>query len=206
MEAAREEGPIDMTGKRDRKALLWMAGIAALAAVARIVYMIEVHDHPLQMVATADPRIYDLRALEILRGRWLPDDVFFHSSPIYPYILAGIYGLFGHSYTAVRLVQSAFGVGTVLVLFSIARRLFGPREAVVAGVLSSLYVAFIFFDSELLMITFVVFFAVAALSLLLRYAERPTAAVLFGAGLLLGLAALGKPNVLLFVPVALFWL
>lgn len=186
-----------------RRAVLWMLAIAALAAAVRIAYIVEVLHHPLQMMATADPRIYDMRALEILAGGWLPREVFFHSSPVYPYILAGVYALFGHSYLAVRLIQSAVGTATCLILFSITRSLFGLREAVVAGLLSALYVAFVFFDSELLMITFVVFFSMLAIHILLRR-RHGTGAVL-AAGLLTGLAALGKPNILLFVPAVLLW-
>jgi len=194
-----------MTSKLDRRALLWIIGIAAAATIVRILYIVEVSDHPLQLVATADPRAYDQRALEILRGQSLPEDVFFHSSPLYPYILAGIYALFGHSYTAVRAIQSAFGVATALLLLSISRMLFDRSEGIVAGTLSGLYVAFIFFDSELLMITLVVFFAVLALNLLLRFREKPRRGLALSAGLLMGLAALGKPNLLLFVPAVLVW-
>lgn len=186
-----------------RRALLWMLLIAAVAIAVRVAYIAEVHGNPLQIVATADPRIYDLRALQIAAGDWIPREVFFHSSPLYPYILAGIYFIFGHSYVAVRLIQSAVGVATCLVLFSLARGLFGLREAVTAGLLSALYVAFVFFDSELLMITFVLFFSVTALYLLMNKVRGPGS--VFAAGLLTGLAALGKPNILLFVPVVLVW-
>ncbi len=192
-----------LASEERRRALLWMVVVAAVAAAARLAYIAEVHANPLQMVATADPRIYDLRALEILAGGWVPREVFFHSSPLYPYILAGIYAVFGHSYLAVRLIQSAFGVATCLVIFQLTRRLFGVREAAIAGFLSALYVAFIFFDSELLMITLVLFFSTSAVYLLVR--EQRGAWSMLGAGLLTGLASLGKPNILLFVPVALVW-
>ncbi len=201
--AASAPGASERAREERRRLLLSMLAVAAVAAAVRLMYIAEVHTNPLQMVATADPRIYDVRAMQIAAGNWIPREVFFHSSPLYPYILAAIYSVFGHSYLAVRLIQSAFGVGTCLLLFSLTRRLFGPREALVAGLLSALYVAFIFFDSELLMITFVLFFSMSALNLLVG---RPlgTGSVL-GAGVLTGLAALGKPNILLFVPAVLVW-
>ncbi|MFH1501590.1 MAG: tetratricopeptide repeat protein [Candidatus Eisenbacteria bacterium] len=196
------------SSRQDRgtpRVIPWMLAVAAVAAIVRVIYVVEVSGHPLQMVATADPLAYDLRALEILGGKWISPEVFFHSSPIYPYMLAGIYAVFGHSYLAVRLLQSAVGVGTSLLLFSTARAMFGLREGVAAGLMAALYVAFVFFDSELLMITFVVFFSVLAVWLLLRHERRPSAWVVFAAGLCTGLAALGKPNVLLFVPPVLVW-
>lgn len=180
--------------------------IAILAIAVRVAYIAEVHDHPLMTTTTGDSRVYDLRALEIADGDWLGADVFFHSSPVYPYILGLIYAAFGHSYVAARVVQLLFGVASCLLIFSIARALFGPREGLIAGIIAALYAPFIFFDSELLMITYVVFFALLAIRLLMAYRERPRAWVIFAGGIATGVSALGKPNVLVFVPAALFWL
>jgi len=179
--------------------------IVILAIVVRVAYMVEVHDNPLMTTTTGDPEIYDNRALESARGQWLGDDVFFHSSPIYPYILGFTYKLFGHSYMAVRVIQSLFGIGSCLLIFSIARKLFGKREGLVAGVISALYAPFVFFDFEILMITFVLFFALLAIRLLMAYRDNSTAWLALAAGGAIGVSALGKPNVLLFVPAALLW-
>ncbi|MCK4409505.1 MAG: glycosyltransferase family 39 protein, partial [Candidatus Eisenbacteria sp.] len=179
--------------------------IVALAVVVRVAYVIEVHDHPLMTTTTGDPEVYDSRALEIAGGQWLGDDVFFHSSPIYPYILGFTYKLFGHGYTAVRVIQSLFGIGTCLLIFSIARKLFGKREGLVAGVIAALYAPFIFFDFEILMITYVLFFALLAIRLLIAYRDDSTVWLALASGGAIGVSALGKPNVLLFVPAALFW-
>ncbi len=180
--------------------------IVALAVVVRVAYMAEVADHPLMTTTTGDPKVYDLRALEIASGKWLADDVFFHSSPVYPYILGITYRLFGHSYAAVRVIQSLFGIGSCLLIFSLARRLFGEREAIIAGVISALYVPFVFFDSEILMITYVIFFTLLSLRLLLSWADAPRAWLALASGGALGVSALGKPNLLLFVPAAVVWL
>ena len=179
--------------------------LVVLAVGVRVAYMAEVHDHPLMTTTTGDPEVYDSRALEIARGQWLGDDVFFHSSPVYPYILGITYKLFGHGYTAVRVIQSLFGIGSCLLIFSITRRLFGKREGLVAGVIAALYAPFVFFDFEILMITYVLFFALLAIRLLIAYRDSPTAWLALASGAAVGVSALGKPNVLLFVPAALFW-
>lgn len=189
-----------------RDVLVAVLIIVALAVVVRVAYMAEVSDHPLMTTTTGDPEVYDQRALEISRGQWLGDDVFFHSSPVYPYMLGIIYKLFGHGYTAVRVIQSLFGIGSCLLIFSIARRLFARREAVVAGVIAALYAPFVFFDLEILMITYVLFFTLLAIRLLIAYVDRPNAWLVLAAGAATGVSALGKPNVLLFVPAAVFWL
>ncbi len=189
-----------------RDVLLAVLLIVALAVVVRIAYMVEVHDHPLMTTTTGDPKVYDSRALEIARGQWLGDEVFFHSSPVYPYILGVTYKLFGHSYAAVWIIQSLFGIGSCLLIFSIALRLFGKREGLVAGVIAALYVPFVFFDFEILMITYVLFFTLLAMRLLIAYRDNPTAWLALASGAAVGVSALGKPNVLLFVPAALFWM
>ncbi|MCD4691089.1 glycosyltransferase family 39 protein, partial [bacterium] len=150
--------------------------------------------------------VYDLRALEIAGGKWAAEDVFFHSSPVYPYILGIIYSVFGHSYTAVRVIQVLFGVGSCLLLFFIARTLFGSREGLLAGLIAALYVPFIFFDAEILMITYVIFFALLSIWFLLRYQEHERLWLALAAGGAIGVSALGKPNMLLFVPAAALWL
>ena len=170
-----------------------MIAIAVLALIIRLVYIIEIGDHPLATVATGDPLIYDLRAVEISEGKWLSDEVFFHSSPAYPYILGVIYSIFGHSYFAARFVQSLFGAASCLLLLLIARSIFGPRQGVIAGIVAALYVPLVFFDSELLMITYVIFFSLLALRLLQLHESRHRSWLVLLSGLSLGVAALGKP-------------
>ncbi len=180
--------------------------IALVALAVRVAYIVEVRAHPLMTTTTGDSQVYDIRAVEIAGGQWVAGDVFFHSSPAYPYILGVIYAIFGQSYTAVRLIQSLFGVGSCLLLWSIARTLFGAKQGIIAGLLAALYVPFIFFDAEILMITYVIFFALLSVWFLLRYQESEKLWFALAAGAAIGVSALGKPNMLLFVPAAAIWL
>jgi len=180
--------------------------IALIALAVRVAYIVEVRANPLMTTTTGDPQVYDLRALEIAGGQWAPNDVFFHSSPVYPYILGIIYAIFGQSYGAVRIIQSLFGVGSCLLLFAIARGLFGPKQGLIAGVIAALYAPFIFFDAEILMITYVIFFGLLSVWLLLRYQAQGRLRLALAAGAAIGVSALGKPNMLLFAPVAALWI
>ncbi len=180
--------------------------IAGVGLLLRLLFILEVKSHPLVQTTTADPRVYDERALEILRGTWLGTEVFFHSSPLYPYLLAGIYAIFGHSYLAVRIIQSLAGVGTALLIYAIASRVLGRWEGRIAGLLAAVYMPFIFFDSELLMITLVILATLFALYFILDENRRSRPGWMLLAGLCLGIGALGKPNLLLFVPVVIVWM
>jgi MYXO-CTERM domain-containing protein len=64
-----------------------------------------------------------------------------------------------------------------------------------------MYTPFIFFESEILEITLVIALVTAMLLVLARRRPSAGAAPAFAAGVLLGLASLGKPNLLLFAPV-----
>jgi len=208
----REKGQISRGRERSasrgvpRDVLRIILLIALIALAVRVAYIVEVRAHPLMTTTTGDPQVYDLRALEIAGGQWAADDVFFHSSPIYPYILGVIYAIFGQSYTAVRIIQSLFGVGSCLLLWSITRTLFGPKQGLIAGVIAALYAPFIFFDAEILMITYVIFFALLSVWLLLRCRSQGKLWPALAAGAAIGVSALGKPNMLLFTPVAAVWI
>jgi 4-amino-4-deoxy-L-arabinose transferase-like glycosyltransferase len=176
--------------------------LALAAAVAlRLAFVTETAGHPLYQALTGDPALYHAQALDILAGHPVPDAAYFHSSPLYPFFLAALIRVFAGSLTAVRLAQAAVGVVSVLLVTLLARTAFGRRAAVVAAWLAALYVPFVFFESEVLEIALVVAFVTGALLVLAARRGRATPASAGAAGLLLGLGALGKPNLLLFAPV-----
>ena len=63
---------------------LWLF---ALAAGARVVYVIVVGDHPAVRFPIGDSLAYHKAALRILDGDWLGSEVFYQD-PLYPYLLA----------------------------------------------------------------------------------------------------------------------
>jgi tetratricopeptide (TPR) repeat protein len=198
---------------RDRRApteSLLTLPIVVLSLIVRIAYLLEVRGHPLFSRLTGDPALYREQAMAILQGTLAPPHAYFHSSPLYPWFLAAI-GSVSTSLDAVRIAQTGVGVVTVLLVTALARRAFSSPAAFAAGTLTALYVPFIFFEAEFLEITLVLAFVAGSLLLLLRSGGRLSerrggAADAAGAGLLLGLAALGKPNLLLFAPVGSVWL
>jgi len=186
----------------------WIAlGIAlALALAIRLVYLSQIRDHPLFSSLLGDPAAYHDRAMAILDGSLVPDHAFFHSSPLYPFFLALVARVAGPGLHAVRVVQSLVGCVSVFLLWVLGRMTVGKRAALVAAFLGAVYVPFVFFDGETLEITLVIAFALGMLIQLLLATERTSVGRAAAAGALLGLAALGKPNLLLFAPVGAGWL
>ncbi|MBN2564197.1 MAG: glycosyltransferase family 39 protein, partial [Candidatus Eisenbacteria bacterium] len=152
------------------------------------------------------PAVYYAQAKDVLAGKVVPDHAYFHSSPLYPFFLAAVARVGGSGLQTVRIVQACLGVCSVYLVFLLARLTVGKRAGLVSAFLAAVYVPFIFFEAEILEITIVIAAVLGSLLMLVARRERPgplTAAV---AGALLGVAGMGKPNILLFAPVGALWL
>ena len=112
--------------------------------------------------------------------------------PLYAYFLASIYAALRESLTMARIVQSALGSVTALLIYSSARMIYGRLASAVAGIIFALSGLAIFFASEINETTLLVFLLVASAYLLLR-AERSRPYVNAAlSGLLLGAAFLTR--------------
>lgn len=219
-----------------RAAPYW--GIFALALAVRLAHFWFMRENdPLfdVLLRGGDNHGYHRWALEIAQTFWLGwDRLPFTQGPLYPYFLGMALLRFGSSYATAVLVHHVLGAGTCVLLFSLARRVFGDFEAWIAALLAVFCPLFLLYEGEILAETLVVFVNVAALRLLLWAHSRQAASTgtglskaerFFGddartlpgkqprfwwrylaAGFVLGLCVLGRPNALLFVPVAAFWI
>jgi tetratricopeptide (TPR) repeat protein len=213
-----------------------VGAVFALAFAVRLVHVIELRSAPFFDHPVGDSRIYRDRAVEIAGGDILGRDAYFHSSPFYPYFLSGIFKVFGENLFLVRLIQILIGSLNCVLIYQLTRKLSGDRRGppALAGALAALYGTLVFFDGDLLMIPLVLFFTCLSILALVMAGERRGALAVAGsdgqsaparsgstgrssrrltpgvlflmAGASLGLAGLGKPNVLLFAPFALAWI
>ncbi len=122
----------------------------------------------------------------------------FHQEPLYPYLIAVTYRLFGDDVRGVFAWQLAVGVLTNLLVYLIARRHFGPVVAALAGILVAASGPLLFFEMVLLRTSLEVFAAVGLVWLLDRARERAAPGAWIVAGLALGAAVLLKMTFLLF--------
>jgi tetratricopeptide (TPR) repeat protein len=196
--------PAPRTGRITDHPWFWPSVIFALAFVLRVIYILQVRDTPFFQTLGLDAKFYDQWAREVARGE-APPGAFF-MSPLYAYFLAGLYRLFGRDLALVRLIQAGLGSFSAVLLYLLGRAVFDRRVGVVAGLLAATYGAFIFYDGSVLMTPLLVILNLVALVLLLRSDEtgRPGPFVL--AGVAVGVSAIGRAAVLMFVPVALAWI
>ena len=122
-----------------------LLGIALFAVVVRLVYLAELRDSPLLTVLMGDSRQYDLWAQQLAGGQWIGTEIFYQT-PLYPYTLAVIYSIAGHSLDLVRVIQAILGGASCALLGLAGRRFFSDRVGVIAALLLALYPPAIFFD------------------------------------------------------------
>ena len=122
-------------------------------------------------------------------------------SPGYPVFLAGCFAVFGEDARAVRLVQAAIGALTCLLVYALAREMFGPIVGLFAAAAAAVYPFFIFYTG--LVLTETLYTAVLAALLPAILLSKRSRWWLPVAGLAGGAAILIRPPTLLLLPLLL---
>lgn len=188
-------------GARDR---LLVVAIAIAGFVVRLLYIAEIRSAPTFDSPLLDPLYHDRWASRLAAGDWLGGEVFFRA-PLYPYFLGLIYRIAGHSYLIPRIIQAGIGALSCGILAAIGCRIFGRRIGLGAAGAAALYGLFIYFEGELLIVPLFIFLCLASLWSLLLVEERPNRGRWLLSGMLLGLAAIARPNILLFACLLPLW-
>lgn len=127
-----------------------------------------------------------------------------YSVPVQPLLIAAVRLLFGTNFTALRLCFALLGAGTCLVGYLLARRLFGPLAALLAGLCLAVYPHYLYLSA---LFEYPQTFFIFAMSLsfleLFDYLRSGRLAAVAASGLLLGFAILAVPTVQLFAPLLL---
>ena len=168
----------------------------AIGALLRLAHVAAISASPLADSAILDHRAYDEWAQRIADGAWLGDGVFW-VDPLYAYVLALVYKVFGHHFVVVRVLQAAAGVGIVGLTRTLGRRVSGSAAiANGAALMAAIYLPLIHGEAQLEKATLSTLLATGALAAYLTPTLRGDTI----AGLLTGLAVLARGNFLLAIP------
>ncbi len=189
---------------KDREKII-VLGIFVLAYALRFIYLLQMKSSPLFFSPTMDPLYHDVWAQNIAGGNWIGGKVFFRA-PFYVYFLAIVYKIFGHDYIIPRLIQHLVGSFSCVLVYFLARKLFNRKVAVVSGLIAATYGMFIYFEGELLLDSFLVLFDLLLILFLLKARENPKFSKWFLCGIILGLSAITRPNIIVFIPVVWLWI
>jgi 4-amino-4-deoxy-L-arabinose transferase-like glycosyltransferase len=180
----------------------WDIACLGVAAALRLVLLATTRDDVAFRIPYLDSAFYHYWARLLAEGRGDFQGAYF-LGPLYPWFLSVLYRLFGPETLVVRTVQAGFGVLGAACVLSIGKRLFGTGAGRAAALLFAFFGPLAFYENVLVMESLLVTLTVVALWVLCVPA-LPLAARAGIAGLLLGLASLGRPTVLLAAPVV--WL
>ncbi|MBU0678621.1 MAG: glycosyltransferase family 39 protein [Verrucomicrobia bacterium] len=185
-----------------------------LAGVLRGLYLQELAQGPELNHPVLDAGFHDYWARALITGDWTPPsgegDPHIQRAPYlrppgYVFFLNTVYRVLGQSYLTPRVVQMFLGIVNVLLVFFLGRRVFDEVSGLIAAALMSVYWIFIYFEGELLAPVLLVMFTLLILLALERWVNRPSFRMAFLAGLVCGLFAITRPNILLFLPVLVVW-
>lgn len=162
----------------------------------------------------SDEQEYDTYAWNVLQGRGYrgmspdvadQDHLTAYRPPLPSLVWAGLYGVFGRRYEAVRIMNCLLGAGSVLLLFVIACPLYGERTAWMAGLAWAVFPTALFYSAMLGSEPITSFLFLWFVLACLRFASHATWARATGAGVLLGLVLLTHGSKVLMVPLVTVW-
>lgn len=170
-----------------------------------LVCLWQYHSSPFWKVPIIDEAGYVQWAEEIASGNFLGDRAFYQD-PLYPYLLAALFALFGKSLLAVRLLQTAMAFGSVYLVYWTGQRLGGGRQGLSAALALSLYGGMYFFALLILKASLSLFLSALVCAAGVWASERPELSRRWLlTGVALGLLTLLRGNLLLVLPVLLIW-
>ena len=202
--------------------------ILLFSVILRVAAALYLGDGVAELPGISDQLSYHSLALRVLEGHgfsfatdWWPatraGEPTAHWSYLYTLYLAAVYWLFGPHPLAARLIQAVIaGALHPWLAWRIARRVFSARVGLVAAALTAIYAYFIYYAAALMTETFYILAILWALDLAMGISESANQRIGESAswqigrwlllGVALGVAALLRQVILLFVPFLFAWL
>ncbi len=180
--------------------------IFLLAFCIRFIYLIQISSSlPFFWAPILDELYHDTWAQQIAAGEGGGTEPFFRA-PLYVYLLALVYKVVGHNLFLARLFHVLLGSLSCVLILLIATKLFNRTVGILSSVTACFYAMLVFYDAQLLITTLVVFLDLALIALLIRADEKPSPLNWLLSGAVLGLSAIARPNILVFLPFILIWM
>ncbi len=169
--------------------------IFCLAAGLRLLYIFQMQKNdPFFYHPFSDVLQYHQLALSVLKEGIIGTSPFYHA-PLYHYFIAAIYALFGADLLVARVVQALLGAVNCALIYILAHHYFNRTVSYIAGFIASAYPMLIFYDGELLIPTFLIFLILVGLYLI----QQDSTGKILLAGIVFGLAAITRQNMLIFI-------
>ena len=203
--AGRLDGPLEGepsggTPSIEQSELLAIAGIWFVAFLLRFAHLWEIRNNdPFFRNPAVDPTFYHEWAVRIANGDVLGEGVFLQG-PLYPYLLSLLYSVAGPDFFLSRFFNAVIGAVVCVMIWRVARELFDRRTALIAAAMYAVYGMAIFYEGSLLISNLLLPLSLGVAWLSIRALEDRSVSRWLALGVLVGVAALARPNMLLFAP------
>ena len=176
----------------------------SLGCLLRLLHLSNLVAGPYFHSPILDSLYHDLWARRFASGQ-MASEVFFRA-PLYPTLLGIMYKLLGRDLYLPRVLGICLGLVTAWLSFKIGSRLFGKVCGVIACGMLLLYWPFIYYEAELLIPATLIALLYLSMFFFFRAMDNPERRLFWAlAGLCLGLTAITRPNILVFVPFVVLW-
>jgi tetratricopeptide (TPR) repeat protein len=194
-----------------------LIGIILTGFILRTSYLREIVHNPDFSLPQIDAGYNDYWARALVTGNWTVPENFsdfvnpeirdtpYFRSPGYPFFLALIYYLSNGSYLIARIVQMSLGLVNCLLAYFLGKNIFGRSVGLLFAFFMSVYWIFIYFEGELLAPVLLITLSLSLIYILNLWSDEFSFRLSFAGGILLGLFALVRANILLFGPAVLCW-
>jgi tetratricopeptide (TPR) repeat protein len=199
-----------------RNEWLWLAVALAVGALLRLWYLAALVNAPDFEALRQDLDVQDYHARALLSGDWTlpphaPGDPEIATTPFYrppgfAYYLAAVYAVSGGSYLAPRIVNMVLGLLAAILWFLLGRALFHRWAGVLAAFLHTTFWGTIYYEGEINDPALFQFLLPCILGVLYLWLRKPGAGRAILLGILIGLYATMRPNILAFGPVIALWM
>ncbi len=191
------------TRKFDHKT--WAILIFGVAFVIRLAYLFQIKSNPFFYSPMVD-ELWNIEwATDIMTTSFWGTEVYFRG-PLYPYLLAFFLTITGSDYFWTRLIQMLISSGTVVLVYLLGREYFSERVARIGAIFCAIYGTMIFYEAMFLIPVVFVFLNMLGLYLLTRNRDNPRIIIYLMIGIVFGLSAIARPNILLVLPFLAIWI
>lgn len=193
-----------------RRLWLYFLLVFSVALVYRACYLVEAYSQSAFELVYMDPE-YNLEwARAMATGEWAPpydhlQHMPYFRAPLYSMVLAVFWKVAQGTLWVIRGLQAGLGSLSCALAFWLAQHIYGRRIGLITGLLCAGYWVLAYFDSQFLLPVLLVFLVVAGFCVLALALDRRRLLLAGLAGLVFGLFAITRPNILAFFPVLIVW-
>ncbi len=179
--------------------------VVAVTLLVRILYLVQLSHSPGFSVPMVDEKWHWQWAHKILSGPFWGEGAYFRA-PLYPYLLAFFAWITNSSIFWSKLLQIFICGGTAFFIYRLGEHLFSWKEGVIAGLIYAFYGTLLYYEAMFLIPVVFLFFTVWGMYRLIVYKSSESIRTWLFTGIIFGLAAISRPNILLVMPLLLLWL